>query len=136
MLGAPCRHVTLATDHSLSCHKWPTCPWSVEWSPSHVAHQLPGDAGCVSSTQTHTAVVFYISHQGGLHSRHLHKLAHQILVWSQGKLLLLRAVHIPGYLNMGADILPRQGPRHGEWMLHPEVVKKIWRVFGQAQAND
>ncbi len=33
-------------------HEWPPCPWSVEWSPSHVAHQLPGDAGRVSSTET------------------------------------------------------------------------------------
>ncbi len=82
-----------------------------------------------------TAVVFYINHQGGLRLRLLYKLAHQILVWSQGKLLSLRAVHIPGHLNMGADILSRQGPRPGEWMLHPEVVKKIWRVFGQAQVD-
>ncbi len=29
-----------------------TTLWSVEWSPSHVAHQLPGDACHVSSTQT------------------------------------------------------------------------------------
>ncbi len=35
----------------------------------------------------------------------------------------------------GADILLRQGPRPGEWMLHPEVVKQIWRVFGQAQVD-
>ncbi|KAI2657234.1 hypothetical protein H4Q32_021341 [Labeo rohita] len=37
--------------------------------------------------------------------------------------------------NMGADILLRLGPRPGEWRLHPEVVKKIWRVFGQAQVD-
>ncbi len=35
-----------------SGHEWPPCPRSVEWSPSHVAHQLPGDAGRVSSTET------------------------------------------------------------------------------------
>ncbi len=35
-----------------SGHEWPPCPRSVEWSPSQVAHQLPGDAGSVSSTQT------------------------------------------------------------------------------------
>ncbi len=35
-----------------SGHEWPPCPQSVEWSPSHVAHQLPGDAGHVSSTET------------------------------------------------------------------------------------
>ncbi|KAL0163874.1 hypothetical protein M9458_039627, partial [Cirrhinus mrigala] len=50
-----------------------------------------------------TAVVYYINHQGGLRSRPLYKLAHQILVWSQDKLLSLRAVHIPGHLNVGAD---------------------------------
>ncbi|KAI2662206.1 Contactin-associated protein 1 [Labeo rohita] len=47
----------------------------------------------------------------------------------------LRAVHVPGHLNMGADILSRQGLRPGEWILHPEVVKQIWRVFGQAQVD-
>ncbi len=33
-------------------HEWPPCPWSVEWSPSHLAHQLAGDAGCVSGSET------------------------------------------------------------------------------------
>ncbi len=61
-----------------------------------------------------TAVVSYINHQGGLRSRPLCKLAHQILVWSQDKFLSLRAVYIPGHLNVGADILSRQGPRPGE----------------------
>ncbi len=72
-----------------------------------------------------TAVVSYINHQGGLRSRHLYRLAHQILVWAQGKLLSLRAVYIPGHLNVGADTLSRQGPLPGEWMLHTEVVKQI-----------
>ncbi|KAL0149156.1 hypothetical protein M9458_055588, partial [Cirrhinus mrigala] len=57
-----------------------------------------------------TAVVYYINHQGGLRSPPLYKLAHQILVWSQDKLLSLRAVHILGHLNVGADVLSRQGP--------------------------
>ncbi len=60
-----------------------------------------------------TAVVSYINHQGGLRSRHLYRLAHQILVWAQGKLLSLRAVSIPGHLNVGADTLSRQGPLPG-----------------------
>ncbi|KAL0170946.1 hypothetical protein M9458_035542, partial [Cirrhinus mrigala] len=57
-----------------------------------------------------------IHHQGGLRSRPIYKLAHQILVWSQDKLLSLRAVHVPG-----------QGPRPGEWMLHPEVWISLLR---------
>ncbi|KAL0147307.1 hypothetical protein M9458_057390, partial [Cirrhinus mrigala] len=47
-----------------------------------------------------TSVVSYINHQEGLRSRRLYKLAHQTLVWSQGKL-----VYIPGRLSQGADIL-------------------------------
>ncbi len=59
----------------------------------------------------------------------------QILPWAQGKLLSLRAVYIPGYLNQGADILLRQGLRPGEWMLHTEVMKQIWKKFGRAQVD-
>ncbi|KAI2664440.1 ORF V: Enzymatic polyprotein [Labeo rohita] len=103
VLGAPCRRVTLATDASLTALK----------------HFLPDlrDRHVLVRTDN-TAVVSYINHQGGLRSRPLYKLAHQILVWSRGKLLSLRAVYLPGYLNVGADILSRQGmdasPRGGE----------------------
>ncbi|KAL0190072.1 hypothetical protein M9458_017171, partial [Cirrhinus mrigala] len=31
-------------------NEWPPRPWSVKRSPSSLAHQLPGDAGCVSGT--------------------------------------------------------------------------------------
>ncbi len=59
-----------------SGHEWPPCPRSVEWLPSHVAHQLPGNAGHVSSTQTLSSgpkrspcVGAHRQHSGGL----LHK---------------------------------------------------------------
>ncbi len=116
---------------------------SVEWLPSHVAHQLPGDAGRVSSNQTlstrperspcvgasthNTVVVFYINYQGVC-------VCAPCTSWLTRSLCgpkensSLRAVH----LNMGADILSRQALRAGEWMLHPEVVKQMWRVLGQA----
>ncbi|KAL0158003.1 hypothetical protein M9458_046079, partial [Cirrhinus mrigala] len=85
-------------------------------------HFLPDLIGYHVLVRTdNTAVVYYINHQGGLRSRPLYKLAHQILVWSQGKLLSLRAVHFLGISTW------EQTP--GEWMLHPEVVKQIWRVF-------
>ncbi len=109
-----------------------------------MAHQLPRDAGRVSSIKHflqelrdhhvlvrtgNTAVFSYFNHQGGLRSHPLYRLAHQSLGWSQGKLLSMRTVHIPGHLNMGADILSRQGPRTGEWMLHPKMVKQTWKVW-------
>ncbi len=43
-----------------------------------------------------TSVVSYINYQGGLRSRPLCKLACQILLWSQGKLLSFRAAYIRG----------------------------------------
>ncbi len=82
-----------------------------------------------------TSVVSHINHQGGLRSRPLCKLVCQILLWSQGKLLSLRAAYIPGTHNIEADILSRQGLRPGEWRLHPEVVELIWREFSQAQVD-
>ncbi|KAI2644186.1 enzymatic polyprotein [Labeo rohita] len=154
VLGAPCRRITLATDASLT--GWGAVmsghPARGLWSSRHLTwhinclemlavfralkHFLPDLIGHHVLVRTdNTAVVYYFNHQGGLCSRPLYKLAHQILVWSQDKLLSLRAVHVPGHLNMGADILSRQGLRPGEWMLHPKVVKQIWRVFGQAQVD-
>ncbi|KAL0198713.1 hypothetical protein M9458_007253, partial [Cirrhinus mrigala] len=136
-----CRHVTLATDAPLT--SWGAVmsghPARSLWSGRHLTwhinclemlavfralkHFLPDLIGRHVLVRTdNTAVVYYINHQGGLRSRPLYKLAHQILVWSQDKLLSLRAVHVPWHLNVGADILSRQGPRPGEWMLHPEVV--------------
>ncbi|CAM4654716.1 unnamed protein product [Leuciscus chuanchicus] len=37
--------------------------------------------------------------------------------------------------DLRADTLSRQGPRPGEWRLHPEAVELIWREFGQAQVD-
>ncbi len=115
---------------------------SVEGPSSLMAHQPSGDLGYISCSQEfladlrgyhvlvhsdNTSVVSYINHQGGLRSRQLCKLACQILLWAQGKLLSLRAAYIPGAHNIGADILLRQGLRPGEWRLPPELVELIWR---------
>ncbi len=154
VLGAPCRRIMLVTEASLTGWGMVMSGRSARglWSSRHLTwhinclemlavfralkHFLPDlrDRHVLVRTEN-TTVVSYINHQGGLRSRPLYKLAHQILVWSQGKLFSLRAVHISGHLNMGADILLRQGPRPGEWMLHTVVVKQIWRVFGQAQVD-
>lgn len=81
------------------------------------------------------SVVAYLNHQGGLRSRPLCRLAHQILLWSQGKLSSVRAMYIPRDQNQGADILSRQGLRPGEWRLHPEVVRSICERFGPVEVD-
>ncbi|KAL0197625.1 hypothetical protein M9458_006165, partial [Cirrhinus mrigala] len=70
-----------------------------------------------------TAVVSYINRQGRLRSCRLNRLAQQILLWAQDKFLSLRGIYIPGHMNMGADFLSGQAVTHGEWKLHPEVLK-------------
>ncbi len=123
---------------------------SVEGPSSLMAHQLSGDVGCITCSQEfprrsqgppcarplrqHIGGLLLKS-PGGLRSRPLCKLACQILLWSQGKLLSLRATYISGVHNVGADILSRQGLRPGEWRLHAEVVELIWKEFGQAQVD-
>jgi hypothetical protein len=82
-----------------------------------------------------TSVVAYLNRQGGLRSRPLCRLAHQIILWSQGKILSIRAMYIPGVQNQGADILSRQGLRPGEFRLHPDVVKSVWERFGPLEVD-
>ncbi len=154
MLGASCRRKMLTTDASLT--GWGAISEGRSsqglWKDHHLSWRinrldmlavflalknfltdLRGHHVLVRSDNT--SVVSYINHQGGLRSRPLCKLVCQILLWSQRKLLSLRATCIPGAHNIGADILSRQGLRPGEWRLHPEVVELMWKEFSQAQVD-
>lgn len=82
-----------------------------------------------------TTVVAYINRQGGLRSRPLHMLARRLIMWSSINLLSLRATHIPGALNLGADLMSRGNPRYGDGTLHPHVVTQIWTRFGHPQVD-
>ncbi len=81
------------------------------------------------------SVVSYINHQGGVSSKRLFILAERLLKWAQLNLHLLRAAHLPGRLNQGADMLSRSNVPSEEWMLHPQVVQKIWKIFGKAEVD-
>ncbi len=134
MLGASCRRKTLTTDasltgwgailegrssqslwkdHHLSWHINRLEMLAVFLALKNFLADLRGHHVLVRSDNT--LVVSYINHQEGLRSCPLCKLACQILLWSQGKLLSLRATYIPGVHNIGADVLSRQGLRPGEW---------------------
>ncbi len=81
------------------------------------------------------AVVSHINRQGGSRSRTLDRLARRLLLWSQDKFLSLRAVHVPGILNLAADFLSRQKLRPGEWTLNRQTVSQIWDLFGEAEVD-
>ncbi|XP_075307052.1 uncharacterized protein LOC142368762 [Odontesthes bonariensis] len=119
--------------------------WSVDLQRSHInflelsavflslKHFLPSLMGHHVLVRTdNTTTVAYINRQGGLRSRQLHMLARRLILWSCGRLLSLRATHVPGVLNTGADLLSRGAPVYGEWTLHPEIVEQIWARFGRA----
>ncbi len=81
------------------------------------------------------AVVSHINRQGGSKSRTLDRLVRHLLLWSQDKFLSLRAVHVPGVLNLAADFLSRQKLKPGEWMLNRQTVSQIWDLFGKAEVD-
>ncbi|KAI2663175.1 Transposon Ty3-G Gag-Pol polyprotein [Labeo rohita] len=135
VLGAPCRRVTLATDASLT--GWGAVMsghparglWSGRQLTWHInclemlavfralKHFLPDlrDRHVLVRTDN-TSVVSYINHQGGQTP-----LAESSLCsWAS---------------QLGSRHPVETGAEAREWMLHPEVVKQIWRVFGPAQVD-
>ncbi len=81
------------------------------------------------------SVVSYINHQGGLVSKHLCTLAKNLLVWAQTNLRSLKAMHVPGKMNQGADMFSRNNVSSEERILHLLVVQRIWEVFGRARID-
>ena len=82
-----------------------------------------------------TTTVAYINCQGGLRSGQLHMHARKLILWSCGRLLSLRATHVPGGLNTGADLLSRGAPVYREWTQHPEIVQQMWARYGQVAVD-
>lgn len=99
----------------------------------HFLHALQGHHVLVRTDNT--TVLSYINRQGGTHSLPLLQLSRSLLLWSQDHLQSLRATHVPGILNQGADLLSRGGPLVREWRLHPKVVSQIWDWFGKADVD-
>ncbi len=81
------------------------------------------------------SVVSYINHQGVIVSKRLCMLVNNLLVWAQNNLRSLKATHVPGKINQGADILSRNNVSSEEWTLHPLVVQRIWEYFGRARVD-
>jgi hypothetical protein len=90
----------------------------------------------VMAMTDNTTVVGQISHQGGTHSRSLYNLSFQLLLWCDHYDIVLSARHIPGRLNVIADLLSR---RHQvintEWSLSPKVTSLLWQLWGQPHVD-
>ncbi|KAL6475051.1 hypothetical protein MHYP_G00160910 [Metynnis hypsauchen] len=79
-----------------------------------------------------STVVAYINRQGGTRSLRLHRLTRKLVLWCGTRFLSLRATHVLGILNRGADLLSRGNPLYRDWRLHPQVVAQLWQRYGQA----
>ena len=73
-----------------------------------------------------STVVAYINKQGGTHSAEMCALLWKIMTWCHHYHITLKARHIPGCLNVMADLLSRSNQLQStEWSLHPQVFKQI-----------
>ena len=73
-----------------------------------------------------STVVAYINKQGGTHSAEMCALLWKIMTRCHHHHLTLKARHIPGCLNVMADLLSRSNQvQSTEWSLHPQVFKQI-----------
>ena len=92
--------------------------------------------GCHVRVRTdNTTTVCYINKQGGLHSPVLDRLARDLTLWCDTRLASIRASHIAGLLNSGADLLSRGGYWYGDWCLHQGVANQIWSRYGRPEVD-
>ncbi|XP_027146580.1 uncharacterized protein LOC113748120 [Larimichthys crocea] len=153
-LGTVASRVVITTDASMT--GWGATfkgravngTWSAELAQAHInylelmavflalKHFLPHLRGQhVLVKSDNSTVVAYVNRQGGTRSSRLHKLAQKIILWSVSRLGSLRATHVAGVLNRGADLMSRGNPLFGEWKLHPQVVSQLWQRYGRAAVD-
>ena len=73
-----------------------------------------------------STVVAYINKQGGTHSAEMCAHLWKIMTWYHHYQITLKARHIPGCLNVMANLLSRSNQvQSTEWSLHPQVFKQI-----------
>ena len=102
------------------------------WAPLLQGHQV--------MVATDKSTVVFIYQQAGRDSfPHLATfdcLTGDLFLWLEAQNIVVRARHIPGCLNVIADHLshPNQ-PIWTEWSLHPEIMKRIFRVWGTPEID-
>ena len=71
-----------------------------------------------------STVVTYINKQGGTHSTEMCALLWKIMTWCHRYQITLKARHIPGCMNVMADLLSRSNQvQSTEWSLPPQGVQ-------------
>ncbi len=82
-----------------------------------------------------TAVVSYINHQGGSALAPVVQTGTPDPLVVPGQVPLTESTVYSWVPECGTRRTVETGAEAGEWMLHPEVVKQIWRIFYQAEVD-
>ena len=91
--------------------------------------------GCHVVVRTDNTTMCYVNKQGGLASPRLDALARDLTLWCDSRLASIKAIHVPGLQNSGADLLSRGRTRYEDWSLHPLVARQVWARFGQPEVD-
>ena len=76
-----------------------------------------------------STVVAYINKQRGTHSAEMCALLWKIMTWCHRYHITLKARHIPGCLNVMADLSRSNQVQSTEWSMHPQVFKQIFHKW-------
>ena len=107
---------------------------AVSHALQHWAQMLQGHQVMIATDNS--TVVSYINKQGRTLSLTLLRLTVELLLWLEAQNIIVRARHIPGCLNVIADHLSRPNqPIPTEKSLHPEIVRRIFRVWGTPEVD-
>ena len=92
--------------------------------------------GCHVLIRTdNTATMYYVNKQGGLASPALDALARELALWCDSRLKSIRATHLAGHRNSGADLLSRGRYYYDDWSLHPGVARQIFGRYGSPEVD-
>ena len=104
-------------------HKCPRIEGSLP-GPSKLQGQVPEPNSASCNGQLNSGSLH--KQQGGTHSAKMCALLWKIMTWCHHYHITLKARHIPGCLNVMADLLFRSNQvQSTEWSLHPQVFKQI-----------
>ena len=140
------RWKTVTTDASVS--RWGAV-WQNWTTWGNVACRGPLEAyQCAGARAVHMALQFFLPFLRGRHMlvRSDTRLSHKPPRGNQVRTAVAGVsgppvvggpppMYLPGEQNRDADFLSRCKSPLGEWRLHPEVVLKIWNVFGRAEVD-
>ena len=75
------------------------------------------------------SAVSYINDMGGMNSRKMDLLAHNIWDWCVSKDIFISAIHVPGLSNVRADFLSRHFSDSTEWGLKRQIFERICKQY-------